>query len=341
MFIAFLWAAAAPVPVATAIDPASWFSPNNYPAEAAKKGIQGSVTFDADVDANGRATACRITVSSGSQLLDQATCNLVLSQGRFIPAKGADGKPVPGHYGNRAIWVLQGPARPQTSTAQDTTTGSRLPVNSEDLAFTRSVPDELFDAPLTQSDRDSFAVAEKFGACLVRADPATSMDFVMAEPGSAGSDAAKTKLQAHMPDCLGASMDQFLVGEIRMTIKPPLVRGVIAEALYKLQFAERPQPSGHVSAAPIIPAAAVDQSDQQEAIVYDFAQCVTEKEPSAVRSLILSKVGSHEEQAAVAELTPSLSPCLYRGQTLHADRLTFRARLAEALYRWSVAATPR
>jgi outer membrane biosynthesis protein TonB len=60
MFIAFLTAAAATVPTATAIDPASWFSASNYPIEAIKKGIGGSVTFDVDVDSEGKPTACRI-----------------------------------------------------------------------------------------------------------------------------------------------------------------------------------------------------------------------------------------------------------------------------------------
>lgn len=340
MFVAFLWAAATALPTATAIDPASWFSPDNYPSEAAKKGIQGSVAFEVDVDASGRPTACRVTVSSGSEILDEATCNLVLIQGRFIPAKGADGRSVPGHYSNRATWVLQGPAKAAPSIqAQETTTGSRVPVGVEDLPFTRSLPDHLFDAPLSQSDRDSYAVAQKFGGCLVKADPTDSMDFVMASPGSKTSEAAKQKLMPRMSDCLSASVDQFLSGQVSMTIQPTMVRGVIAEALYKLQFAGRPQPTSHVSAAPIIPAATVDPSNREEAIVYDFAQCVTESDPSAARSLVLSKIDSHEEQAAIAAITPSLSPCLYRGDTLKADRLTLRTRLAEALYRWSVSAT--
>lgn len=338
MFIAFVIATATAVPTATPIDSSAWFSANNYPAEAAKKGIQGAVTFDADVDANGRPTACRVTISSGSDILDQATCSLVLSHGRFIPATGPDGKPVPGHYSTRAVWVLREAANPVPSVpAQEAATGSRLPVRAEDLPFVRSVPD-LFNAPISQSDRDSYTVAQKFGACLVKADPTSSMEFVMASPGSQASDAAKQKLSPHMSDCFGASIDPFLVGEIRMTIQPTMVRGVIAEALYKLQFADRRQPGGHVSVPPIIPTAAVDASNRQEALVYDFAQCVTENDPSAVRSLVLSKISSHEEQVAIAALTPYLSPCLNKGETLKADRIVLRSRLAEALYRWSVAA---
>lgn len=335
MFIAFVLAAAMQLPTATAIDPGSWFSPNNYPPEALKKGIQGSVTFDANVDANGKATACRVTISSGSDMLDQATCNLVLSQGRFIPAAGADGRPVAGHYSNRAVWMLQGPA---AIPAQVTTTGSRLPISAEDLPFTASLPDHLFSAPITQADRDSYAVAQKFGACLVKADPSGSMAFVMAIPGTQASYAAREKLAPRMPECLSNSIDQFLSGRVRMQIQPTMARGVIAEALYKLQFAGKAQPTGHVSAPPILPPSLAGPSDREEAIIYDFAQCVTEKDPASVRSLVLSKIGSREEQSAIAALTPSLPPCLSRGETLKADRLTFRTRLTEALYRWSISA---
>jgi TonB family protein len=112
MFIAFLLAAATTVPEATPIEPASWFSPNDYPTDALKKGIQGSVSFDVEVDPEGRPTGCRVTVSSGDPNLDQTTCKLVESKGKFIPATGPDGKPVAGHYSSRANWFLQ----PQTTT---------------------------------------------------------------------------------------------------------------------------------------------------------------------------------------------------------------------------------
>jgi TonB family protein len=106
MLIAFLMAAAATVPKADAIDPSSWFGGNSYPVEAMKKGIEGSVTFDVDVDSEGKPTACRVTLSSGYQILDQATCDVVQQKGRFIPAKDRDGKPVVGHYSNQAVWRI-------------------------------------------------------------------------------------------------------------------------------------------------------------------------------------------------------------------------------------------
>ena len=120
MFIAYFLAAATTVPTANAIDPGSWFGANAYPIEAWKKGIEGAVTFDVDVDAEGRPTACRVLISSEYQVLDQATCDVVRAKGRFIPAAGPDGRPVAAHYSNTTIWripnlqpaLAQAPAEP-------------------------------------------------------------------------------------------------------------------------------------------------------------------------------------------------------------------------------------
>jgi TonB family protein len=111
MFIAFLAAAAATVPQATAIDVGSWFSAGDYPVEAQRKGIEGTATFEVDVDASGKPTACRITKSSGSPILDQKTCEVVLARGRFKPAM-RHGMPIPGRYRKTTAWRLEGTAPP-------------------------------------------------------------------------------------------------------------------------------------------------------------------------------------------------------------------------------------
>jgi TonB family protein len=128
MFIAYLAAASTTVPTASAIDPASWFGANAYPAEAWKKGIEGSVTFDVDVSPEGKPTACRVVVSSGYQVLDQATCDAVQAKGRFVPATGQDGRPVPGHYSNRTIWRIPNLPQAWTRAPAEPIAGSHLQV---------------------------------------------------------------------------------------------------------------------------------------------------------------------------------------------------------------------
>lgn len=214
------------------------------------------------------------------------------------------------------------------------TTGTRLPPSGI-APFVQSIPD-AFDQPLTQSEREAYVTAEKLGACLVKADAAASMALVMAAPNSSESEAAQRRLKPHLVDCLFSSIDSNVVG-IKMSLMPTTERGVIAEALYRLQFAGSPPPPAQSSAPPMASASA-GAENEAEAIISGFAQCVTQANPAAVRSIIMSQVGSREEHAGVAALTPSLPSCLYKGQTLKVDRLVLRSRLAEALYPWSVAA---
>lgn len=105
MLIALLLVAAATPPEATAINMQSWFKADDYPAEAMAKGIQGNVKVEVNVDADGKPTTCRVAQSSGSELLDQTTCRIVLERGRYLPAK-VGGKAVPGVVSNTTTWRL-------------------------------------------------------------------------------------------------------------------------------------------------------------------------------------------------------------------------------------------
>jgi TonB family protein len=112
MFIAFLAAATGAVAPKPSVDPASWFSWDVYPAEAVNKGLEGSVDFEVDVDANGKPIACRIASSSGQPILDQATCDVIRLKARFNAARNSDGKPIAGQYSNTAVWRIAGPPTP-------------------------------------------------------------------------------------------------------------------------------------------------------------------------------------------------------------------------------------
>ena len=68
-------------------------TPDDYPAHAIAFDEQGKVTAVYIVGLNGKATACRIVISSHSASLDDATC-LAISRARFTPAIGLDGKPM-------------------------------------------------------------------------------------------------------------------------------------------------------------------------------------------------------------------------------------------------------
>lgn len=96
----------APAAHASAINPGSWFTAFSYPPEAERQRVEGTVAFEVDVDVDGKPTACRITASSGSPLLDEPTCTIIMAKARFHPARGATGAPVPGRYDNKTVWQL-------------------------------------------------------------------------------------------------------------------------------------------------------------------------------------------------------------------------------------------
>src|SRR5687768_12561711 len=81
-------------------------TPDDYPAEAARKGEEGAVGFRLDVAANGRVTGCAITQSSGSPILDSATCRLLTARARFRPALDALGATVADRVPGRIVWRL-------------------------------------------------------------------------------------------------------------------------------------------------------------------------------------------------------------------------------------------
>ena len=104
--------ASQPVP----LDPTTWFSTNDYPIEAVVEGAEGAVEYEVDVNSLGRPTACAVKVSSGNAYLDKATCDLIMKNGRFQPAQGADGRPVAGKYNSKIRWE-QPTSRPSSFEA--------------------------------------------------------------------------------------------------------------------------------------------------------------------------------------------------------------------------------
>lgn len=73
-----------------------YYSADDYPARALREEAQGTVRFRLTVLPNGRVGTCTITASSGSAVLDTATCRILTSRLRYRserpggPVAGAD-----------------------------------------------------------------------------------------------------------------------------------------------------------------------------------------------------------------------------------------------------------
>ena len=77
---------------------ANWFSDNDYPAEMLRGGYQGIVNFRILVDETGKASSCRIQVSTRPKAFDDVVCAKVMKRARFHPALDEKGKPAPSYW---------------------------------------------------------------------------------------------------------------------------------------------------------------------------------------------------------------------------------------------------
>jgi protein TonB len=67
--------------------------PDDYPAAARAQGLTGTTRVALDVAPTGRVAACTVLASSGTAILDSATCRLLATRARFTPARDSNGAP--------------------------------------------------------------------------------------------------------------------------------------------------------------------------------------------------------------------------------------------------------
>lgn len=65
---------------------------------------EGTTRFEMVISADGRPESCAVTISSGADALDKATCNAFLKRARFTPAKDTAGQAVRGRYRGSVTW---------------------------------------------------------------------------------------------------------------------------------------------------------------------------------------------------------------------------------------------
>lgn len=104
---------APPPPPAVAVklsprgSPGSWVTNDDYPPSAQRDGVEGVTGFSLAVGPDGRVTGCSVTASSGSSLLDDTACRLLMRRARFNPAKDTSGAGIASSYAGRFRWQIQ------------------------------------------------------------------------------------------------------------------------------------------------------------------------------------------------------------------------------------------
>ena len=86
--------------------PSNWATDTDYPTSAMREGRSDVTSFKLHISASGTITDCKVTRTSGSPDLDEATCNIMRRRARFKPAFGKDGKPVDGEFSNSMRWQI-------------------------------------------------------------------------------------------------------------------------------------------------------------------------------------------------------------------------------------------
>jgi TonB family protein len=94
------------------------FTEDDYPVLALKNNEQGRVTAEWEVAEDGIAESCRVTKSSGSATLDDATCRIIMRRIRYDPARDANGVPVRSTDKMTTVWALPEEAPPAPTAKQ-------------------------------------------------------------------------------------------------------------------------------------------------------------------------------------------------------------------------------
>jgi TonB family protein len=84
----------------------SYFSTDDYPAAALRREEQGTTSFRLDIGTNGRVFNCAVTHTSGSTVLDAATCRILRARARYTPALDGAGNPMIGSDSGQVTWWL-------------------------------------------------------------------------------------------------------------------------------------------------------------------------------------------------------------------------------------------
>ncbi len=87
-------------------NPGYWVTTNDYPTAALREEITGVTRFRAVVGPDGRVSDCEVIQTSGSDILDAASCRLIVRRARFNPALDEAGNPISGYYTTNVRWMI-------------------------------------------------------------------------------------------------------------------------------------------------------------------------------------------------------------------------------------------
>jgi TonB family protein len=94
----------ASVIAAAPASPLPWYNFDDYPQKAFDREWKGTAIFEVLVTPEGKPADCKITLSTGYEILDKQTCFVAMKRARFSAARGPDGFPAYGTYRGLVKW---------------------------------------------------------------------------------------------------------------------------------------------------------------------------------------------------------------------------------------------
>lgn len=79
---------------------------SDYPRGAGEAGVGGTVGVRFVVEPDGRVSGCDVTRSSGSAVLDDTTCRLIVERFRYDPSRDPEGRPVRATIVQNHSWLI-------------------------------------------------------------------------------------------------------------------------------------------------------------------------------------------------------------------------------------------
>jgi hypothetical protein len=167
------------------------------------------------------------------------------------------------------------------------------------------------------SIEESMVALVMFGRCYARKETPKALRLIATEPTS------RAEAQTYIA-LFKKSDEQCLSGITSMSVDIPLVRGAIAEGLYRNNAA---LPPALMQTAP---------APSEVRNLAGAARCYTVDHREVVRKLLAeTKAGSRKEFEAVSALMPDFYKCVPGEAKLNVGATVIRFRLAEALLRTS------
>jgi periplasmic protein TonB len=87
-------------------DPSNWLTAEDHPSRASRENQSGAAVLQLEIDRKiGRPQSCKVTRSSGFELLDTESCKIISRRARFWPQITPNSASVPLSYYVRIVWL--------------------------------------------------------------------------------------------------------------------------------------------------------------------------------------------------------------------------------------------